>query len=238
MFTRLKVKDSSWENVQASSAICCLPLVGLMCGFVTYTVLIFGRMLAIKTNQLAFLATVSMFALSGFLHLDGFMDSADALLSSRDQEGKLRILKDSNVGAFSVIALSALALCLITSMQSWIESSFDDRMAILVPAASRAICAGGVFKFDSIAGSSMMAFFKNSQKPVHFIICVVEFVVIGGVFAFLSINGAIALAIATIFAIAVFCGANKALGGINGDILGMQIVVFEAAMYFLLTIAL
>ncbi|RKN72947.1 adenosylcobinamide-GDP ribazoletransferase [Paenibacillus ginsengarvi] len=43
-------------------------------------------------------------ALSGALHLDGLMDTADGLLSHRSRERMLEIMKDSRVGAMGVIA--------------------------------------------------------------------------------------------------------------------------------------
>ncbi|MFC5648517.1 adenosylcobinamide-GDP ribazoletransferase [Paenibacillus solisilvae] len=43
-------------------------------------------------------------ALSGALHLDGLMDTADGVLSHRSRERMLEIMKDSRVGAMGVIA--------------------------------------------------------------------------------------------------------------------------------------
>ena len=39
----------------------------------------------------------------GGIHLDGLLDTADALNSYQPRERKLEILKDSNAGAFAVI---------------------------------------------------------------------------------------------------------------------------------------
>lgn len=43
-------------------------------------------------------------ALTGGLHLDGLMDTADGVLSGRSREKMLDIMKDSRVGSFGVIA--------------------------------------------------------------------------------------------------------------------------------------
>ncbi len=45
---------------------------------------------------------------TGFLHLDGYMDVCDAVLSRRDLATRQRILKDSHCGAFAVISLGLL----------------------------------------------------------------------------------------------------------------------------------
>lgn len=48
---------------------------------------------------------------TGFMHLDGYMDVCDAVLSRRELATRQRILKDSHCGAFAVIGMVLLALC-------------------------------------------------------------------------------------------------------------------------------
>ncbi|MGQ8871058.1 adenosylcobinamide-GDP ribazoletransferase [Paenibacillus sp. TSA_86.1] len=48
--------------------------------------------------------------LTGGLHLDGWMDTADGLLSHRNRERMLEIMKDSRVGAMGVIACVLLLM--------------------------------------------------------------------------------------------------------------------------------
>ena len=56
-------------------------------------------------------------ALTGALHLDGLMDTADGLMSHRSRERMLEIMKDSRVGAMGVIA-GLLALLMKASLIS------------------------------------------------------------------------------------------------------------------------
>ncbi|WP_334073736.1 adenosylcobinamide-GDP ribazoletransferase [Paenibacillus sp. A14] len=67
----------------------------------------------------AVLALILWVWLTGGLHLDGWMDSADALLSYRSREKMLEIMKDSRVGAMGVLACVLLLLLkasLLTSL--------------------------------------------------------------------------------------------------------------------------
>ena len=41
--------------------------------------------------------------ITGGIHLDGLLDTADALSSYKSMEEKLEILKDSHTGAFAII---------------------------------------------------------------------------------------------------------------------------------------
>ncbi|MDQ7861464.1 adenosylcobinamide-GDP ribazoletransferase [Peribacillus frigoritolerans] len=47
-------------------------------------------------------------ALTGGLHLDGWIDASDAFFSYQDKERRLEIMKDSRTGAFGVISVIVL----------------------------------------------------------------------------------------------------------------------------------
>lgn len=59
----------------------------------------------------AVLLAAAPWLVTGFLHLDGYMDVCDALLSRRDLTTRQKILKDSHCGAFAVICMVLLAAC-------------------------------------------------------------------------------------------------------------------------------
>jgi adenosylcobinamide-GDP ribazoletransferase len=76
-------------------------------------------------------------ALTGALHLDGFLDCCDGLLAARPPERRLEILRDTRVGAFAVVG----AICLLlVKFAALLELPVGYRMAALlvIPALSRA----------------------------------------------------------------------------------------------------
>ena len=56
------------------------------------------------------LLVVTLAAMTRALHIDGFMDSCDALLGGFDRERRLSILRDPHVGAFAVVGVVCLLL--------------------------------------------------------------------------------------------------------------------------------
>lgn len=74
--------------------------------------------------------------LTGALHLDGLMDSADGLFSGRDREQKLEIMRDTRVGAMGVVALVVVLLLKLSFLN---ELAFDAKIIALfvAPAAGR-----------------------------------------------------------------------------------------------------
>ncbi len=70
----------------------------------------------------AALGVLTLVAVSGGLHLDGFMDTCDGLGSRAPRERALEIMKDPNTGAFAVlgcICLLILKVVLVAGMAPW-----------------------------------------------------------------------------------------------------------------------
>lgn len=76
-------------------------------------------------------------ALTGALHLDGFLDCCDGLLVAKSPEKRLEILRDTRVGAFAVVGGICLLLLKFTVL---LELPTGYRMAALLvtPALTRA----------------------------------------------------------------------------------------------------
>ena len=64
-----------------------------------------------------------------------------ALLSRKSKEDKLKILKDSRVGAFAVIALGLLFIMDFAGIYTALEKDFNLIALILIPIISRTIAA-------------------------------------------------------------------------------------------------
>jgi adenosylcobinamide-GDP ribazoletransferase len=85
------------------------PLVGLILGLLLAYFDWFCAWL-LPPGLASALLLVVWVALTGMLHLDGFMDACDGLLPPREPARRLEIMKDSQVGAFGVIGAILLLL--------------------------------------------------------------------------------------------------------------------------------
>ena len=84
------------------------------------------------------LLVVLLVVLTRALHLDGFMDTCDALLGGFDRERRLAILRDPHVGAFAVIGVVCLLLIKVSALLG-LPIVGADRLPILLlfPCLSR-----------------------------------------------------------------------------------------------------
>jgi cobalamin 5'-phosphate synthase/cobalamin synthase len=72
-------------------------------------------------------------AVTGALHLDGFVDCCDALLAARPPEVRLEILRDTHVGAFGVVGAAMLLLVKFAALDACISAG---KWAVLLLAPS------------------------------------------------------------------------------------------------------
>ena len=80
-----------------------LPAVGLEIGAIWALLAWLCRYLALPAPVAGVALGAYPFVVTGFIHLDGFMDVTDAVRSCRDLARRREILKDSHVGSFAVI---------------------------------------------------------------------------------------------------------------------------------------
>ena len=96
------------------------PLVGLIIGLLVAAVAyVFGW---IDLHLGAVAAILTGVILTGGLHLDGFIDTADGIFSARNRDKILEIMKDSRVGAHGVTAAVSIFLLKFVSYQMVLES--------------------------------------------------------------------------------------------------------------------
>lgn len=97
------------------------PVVGAVIGLLlAFAAILLPRALPVPAAAALLLA--AWVGLTGALHLDGWMDTADGLLSRQDRERALEIMKDSRVGAMGAVAGMLLLLVKFSLIVSLLEA--------------------------------------------------------------------------------------------------------------------
>jgi adenosylcobinamide-GDP ribazoletransferase len=131
----IRVPDKLTPGLMAR-AMAWFSVVGLMLGSVLALADMALRAVFPSAVGAALLLVVWV-ALTGALHLDGFLDCCDGLLAARPPEKRLGILRDTRVGAFAVVGAVCLLLLKFAAL---LELPVGSRTAALfaVPALARA----------------------------------------------------------------------------------------------------
>lgn len=104
MYSKIPMPKVEWNKKNMKYAICFFPVIGLVIGALLYGWSIVCTKYGFGQICFALVGAVIPVIITGGIHLDGFMDTADALHSYEKKEKKLEILKDPHVGAFAAIA--------------------------------------------------------------------------------------------------------------------------------------
>lgn len=148
-----------WDERARKGMLLFLPVIGLLIGLV-WALCAWLRERYLPGLLGAGALTVIPFILSGFIHLDGYMDCSDAVLSRRDLDTRRKILKDSHVGSFAVVTLVILFL-LEYSVFAGYTLGKKLWLLPLVCAAPRAYSIWRVLTVKPLPGSSYERMFAD-----------------------------------------------------------------------------
>ncbi len=223
MFTALPVPYRPWDDALRSAMIACLPLVGLILGGIWLVVGAVLRALGIAPALAAAFLVIVPILTTGGIHLDGYMDTADAVLSWRPLEKRLEILKDPHTGSFAVIALFCLLLAGYGAAFALLESGHVLLPLLFIPAVSRACSAFCVSRLKPLAHSEYAGTSDGTgaTSGIAFALLCVLFSIFAGWHGGLACLGVLAGYALTMRQ------AYRTLGGFSGDLAGCALSVAE-----------
>lgn len=104
-FSVVPMPQKRYSDSEVKYTLAIFPLVGLLPGIAVSLLYLFSKAYSLSPLLWAVLAYALSHYLNGYIHLDGFADTADALHSHRDKAEKLRIMHDPHIGPMAVISL-------------------------------------------------------------------------------------------------------------------------------------
>ena len=230
-YSVIPVPQFPWTERNTRYAICCFPAVGLFCGGGLLLWSWLCRLLGTSGVLFAAVAACLPLLITGGIHMDGFMDTVDALASHQSREKKLVILKDSHCGAFAVLYCGVY---LLLSFGLYYELYALDCVTVLAPAfiLSRCLSAFCAVTMPNARGSGMLcAFTEGVQKKRAMVILLVLILVSSTAALLLSpAAGGVSLVCALIAVLSYRHMAMKEFGGVTGDTSGFFLQVCELAM--------
>lgn len=209
-----------------------LPLVGVLLGAVAGTIA-WAASFAFPHPIVAAIAFAASLALTGALHVDGFLDSADALGAEVPVERRLAIFKDPHHGTFAIAAFAAVAALWLTALWSFDPISLPGAMAL----------AAGSARFGAVLNAYVVPYARPGanvpvfeRRPAWWVTVLVAAALCGmsltiGPWAWSVIVGA---GVAGLVLGALL--KRRLGGGLVGDVYGFMIVVLEAGVLCALTI--
>jgi adenosylcobinamide-GDP ribazoletransferase len=213
----------AWDEKAKDKMLLFLPVVGLEIGAIWAALAWLCRLLNLPALVAGLVLCAYPFLITGFIHLDGFMDVTDAVKSWRDLERRREILKDSHVGSFAVIGIVLLAIAQFAFFSS-APTEANDWILIFVPAVSRCCSSLAVTGLKPMSTSQ----YADQKKPKSHIVALSMTLCLFLAAGFLLCGkyGFVLIGCLAGYGLALL-RAYRSLDGMNGDISGYALTVSE-----------
>ena len=235
-FCSLPCPVKRWDSGCKSLMLGFLPSIGLIIGLIWAAIYVGLVYLGFPFLVVSFILAFLPFALCGFMHMDGFMDCSDAIMSRKPLEDRQRILKDTHTGAFSVISAIFMILAYFAFISTAASLGMDFINLVIITVLSRSVSGLEVLLSRPLGTSQYVELDEANQeidaatkstKKQGVILLVVQLVIYAALAFWASsyyaatalVYGAVVLG--TLISVTY---AKKQLGGMSGDIAGYGIV--------------
>ena len=231
MYSRIPVPQIRWDETPMKNALCFLPLIGGVIGGAELCWYLLARHFVLSGWLFAALATAIPVLITGGIHLDGFMDTHDALASYGEPEKRHAILKDPHTGAFAVI--HACLYFLLTAAffaHVYEKGGGRDIAAIAVGyVISRGICACSIVLCKCARDSGLASLFQNGagKKSVLISQVLILSIAVGAWIWLLPITAFVTLLLIFIVCMHFRVSVLKKFHGITGDLAGYLLTRVE-----------
>lgn len=216
-----KRREISAEEVGASQGY--FPLVGLLLGAILAGIdWSLGLILPVAVVNAVII--IVLLLLTGALHIDGFIDTCDALFGRGTPQERWRIMSDSRVGGFGVVGAFCLLLLFYVSLGG-IPETYKMTALILMPMLGRWSMVYAIFAFPYAKPTGLGRSFKERASWRKLILATsITLALTVGLFAIKGLNLSL-LGLVLIFAVWLVTAAlapflRSRFAGLTGDSYG------------------
>ena len=227
-YSIIPVPNFEWNEKNMKYALGFFPVVGVVLSVLMWLFIRFSLRLNLSGFFTAAGAAVIPLIITGGIHMDGYMDTVDAISSHQSRERKLEILSDPRCGAFAVIFC---AVYLILNLAFLYEIHLAGNLSAICPVyvLSRSISALCAVNLPNARKSGMLsAYTKNAErKTVNIWMLIAAFISAGAMIRISPRIGCISVVMGLVWTF-IYCRiAKKEFGGVTGDTAGFFLQLFE-----------
>ena len=229
-YSRIPVPQVEWNEENRRYSMCFFPLVGLVTGLLVWGWLSLCACLKMGPFLQGAVAALLPLLITGGIHMDGYMDTTDALASWQSQEKRLEILKDSHTGAFAVMGCAGYLL-LSAALYSEADPAAGLRLAGVF-VLSRALSAFALVRMRNARNRGMLDDISRVAEKrlvtlssgVYALLCLVLWLAAG-------VWTALLCALAAVLCYLYYQHMSyKQFGGVTGDLAGWFLQVTELVL--------
>lgn len=239
MFSKIPMPRADWTKENMKYMFCFFPFIGTVIGVLTVAVAYAGRRFGYQPGFVTALLVLVPVFVTGGIHVDGLLDTSDALSSWQERSRRLEILKDSHAGAFAVITA---CVYFILWLGAWSQLQNNPKGICIMSMGymmSRCLSGIGVITFPKAKSDGTVAeFSRNASEITARNILMVMFVILVALMLWVSpVMGVLAVLSALLVFWWYHHMAMKYFGGTTGDLSGFFLCICEVVMALVLALA-
>lgn len=230
MFSRIPMPNCDWSQENMAYMMCFFPWVGAVIGGVSWLWGNFGAGIPFNGVLYTVILMLIPLFLDGGIHLDGLLDTSDALSSWMPREKRLEILKDVHTGAFAVI-VGLVYMVLLFGAYSEVTPEMLPFFCLTFP-MGRTLSAWSIVSFPKARKDGTVATFSKDASTRRVQAVLLMYMVLLAAFnLWLSpVFGAVNCIAAGGVFFWYYKKAMKYFGGTTGDIAGYFLCICELVM--------
>lgn len=189
-----------------------IGMLAMFCGYVSLNIL------HLNSFFTAAIVYAFLMIITGYNHLDGVMDMADGVMVHGDAARKIRVMKDSTVGAGGVATLFLVASLTIAGIYNILDYNFIFGIVICEMVAKTSLLTTALLSKPLTPGIGSYFIFETNMLNYFastIIVGIIAFL-LGG---FVGVSGVLGAVVSGIV-VAVIAKRNFVYA--NGDVLGMS----------------
>jgi adenosylcobinamide-GDP ribazoletransferase len=236
MFSKVPMPQFTWREENMKYSLVAFPLIGALIGGVLYGVQTLASLLEFPQIFTGLLLCSLPFWITGGIHLDGYLDTMDAVSSYKSREEKLQILKDPHIGSFGVMHA---ILILFWNAGAWLcMPQVEWYLLLLVFVFSRSLSGLAVCSFPMAKDTGLVHMFateavKGNARGALFVLSMALTVTL----LMISDEGAILAGIGWCMYGVYYLFSRRVFGGITGDLAGWFVTLTETLFVCALAVA-
>ena len=228
--TRIPVGEFPEDEKRLGKSMAYFPIMGLILGGILILVN-WGFSIFLAPLVADVLTIIALIILTGALHIDGFIDTIDGLAGGKSKEEILKIMRDSQVGAFGIIGIVSLIMLKLVLLHK-IPLEIKKEAILLFPVMGRwaMVIAGSLSIYARKKGTGK-AFVDYCGRKELIIASLIALIITGG---FLKILGLEPFFFILALTLLLTRFISKRIEGMTGDTLGAVNEIMEVGTLFIL----
>lgn len=229
MYSTIPMVNISWEEKSMKYIFFFLPVIGVILGLLEFLVLLMCDYFQVSSILYAGLSTALIILFTGGIHMDGYIDTIDALSSHGDSKKRQEILKDPHTGAFAIIYTVVYFILIFSTFENLYES-ISLPLLIIIFSLSRIFVLFLIANTKSAYNTGLLfTFSKNKNgKILSFYGLILLLLLSIFIFYYFHIYYLVMVMVLLIISsIILSFYFNKKFGGLSGDLAGFSVCIYE-----------